>query len=147
MIGGITGGVGHGITQGLSNVSRLTTVHTPRTVRGLDGRLRDPSTGRYVADPSRTNSTATTTAGSTHGNARASTATTQLYRLTDSRGKLLKWAMSSNLSRRYTQAFLQNKRLQVMTSGSRDHMLNLERWIVERDAGPLNREPWAMRFR
>lgn len=35
--------------------------------------------------------------------------------------------------------------MEILTSGSRREMLNLERFIVERDPGPLNREPWAGR--
>jgi hypothetical protein len=68
---------------------------------------------------------------------------THLYRLEDLDGNLLKWGITSNLKGRYSSSFLEDKVLVPMTSGSRDQMLNLERWIVERDPGPLNFEPWA----
>jgi hypothetical protein len=79
-----------------------------------------------------------------HGNSAASTATSYLYRLTDSEsGDLLKWGISKNPGSRYAQGFLQDKSMELMTSGTRREMLDLERFIVERDPGPLNREPWA----
>lgn len=78
-----------------------------------------------------------------HGNSRASTALTHLYRLEDAEGNLLKWGVTNNLKGRYSQGFLSDKTLIPMTSGSRSNMLNLERWIVERDPGPLNLERWA----
>jgi RHS repeat-associated protein len=78
-----------------------------------------------------------------HGNSAASKATSYLYRLIDNGGGLLKWGISKNPFRRYTQGFMLDKDMQIMTSGSRREMLNLERWIVERDPGALNREPWA----
>lgn len=34
----------------------------------------------------------------------------------------------------------------VLQQGPRRQMLNLERFIVERDPGLLNREPWAGSF-
>jgi hypothetical protein len=33
--------------------------------------------------------------------------------------------------------------MQIMTSGARREMLNLERWIVEHNPGELNHERWA----
>jgi hypothetical protein len=79
-----------------------------------------------------------------HGNSAASTATSYLYRLTNGEsGDLLKWGISKNPGSRYTQGFLQDKSMELMTSGTRREMLDLERFIVERDPGPLNREPWA----
>jgi hypothetical protein len=82
-------------------------------------------------------------AAAVHGNSRASTALAHLYRLEDAEGNLLKWGVTNNLKGRYSQGFLSDKTLIPMTSGSRSDMLNLERWIVERDPGPLNRERWA----
>jgi RHS repeat-associated protein len=80
-----------------------------------------------------------------HGNSAASKATAYLYRLTTQSGEFLKWGISNNPFRRYTGAFMANKDMQLMASGSRQEMLNLERWIVEHDPGPLNRERWAGR--
>jgi hypothetical protein len=41
---------------------------------------------------------------------------------------------------------MRGKRMQILQEGSRREMLNLERFIVERDPGLLNREPWAGRY-
>jgi hypothetical protein len=38
---------------------------------------------------------------------------------------------------------MQDKEMEILQTGTRREMLNLERFIVERDPGPLNREPWA----
>jgi hypothetical protein len=79
-----------------------------------------------------------------HGNSANSSRTTYLYRLTDTyTGQYLKTGISSNTARRYTRAFMKDKRLDPMSSGSGREMLNLERYIVERDPGPLDFEPWA----
>lgn len=51
--------------------------------------------------------------------------------------------ISKNRGSRYTKAFMQDKELEILQRGTRREMLNLERFIVERDPGPLNREPWA----
>lgn len=39
---------------------------------------------------------------------------------------------------RYSQTFMRGKRMTILQQGSRREMLNLERFIVERDPGPLN---------
>ncbi|MFY9888590.1 MAG: hypothetical protein WAK71_09800 [Streptosporangiaceae bacterium] len=80
---------------------------------------------------------------SIHGNSRMSTRTTYLYRLSDDEGNYLKTGITSNPAGRYTQSFLEDKSMDILTSGSRSEMLNLERFIVEFDPGPLNFEPWA----
>jgi len=91
-----------------------------------------------------TEDTVAATEAAVHGNSAASTATSYLYRLTDGEtGDLLKWGISKNPGSRYTQGFLEDKSMQLMTAGTRREMLDLERFIVERDPGPLNREPWA----
>jgi hypothetical protein len=38
---------------------------------------------------------------------------------------------------------MRDKFMRILTSGPRQEMLNLERYIVEIDPGPLNNEPWA----
>jgi hypothetical protein len=110
---------------------------------GTNGALRDPITGRFASNPDRANYEP---GPSFHGNAKASPAQTYLYRLEDNDGSLLKWGITNSLKGRYSQSFLADKNLVPMTSGSRSDMLNLERWIVERNPGPLNREPWAGDF-
>ena len=79
-----------------------------------------------------------------HGNSAASTAMNYLYRLSDSEtGAYLKTGISKNPGSRYTKTFMQDKEMEILQTGTRREMLNLERFIVERDPGPLNREPWA----
>jgi hypothetical protein len=79
-----------------------------------------------------------------HGNSLNSTATNWLYRITDTKtGDLVKWGISQNPARRYSRAELRGKTMELMTSGSRREMINLERWIVERNPGPQNFERWA----
>ena len=38
---------------------------------------------------------------------------------------------------------MSDKFMRIMTSGNRSDMMNLERYIVELDPGPLNFERWA----
>lgn len=79
-----------------------------------------------------------------HGNSASSTATNYLYRLSDSEtGAYLKTGITKNPGSRYTKTFMQDKEMEILQTGTRREMLNLERFIVERDPGPLNREPWA----
>ena len=79
-----------------------------------------------------------------HGNSASSTATNYLYRLYDSEsGAYLKTGISKDPGSRYTKTFMQDKEMEILQTGSRREMLNLERFIVERDPGPLNRERWA----
>ncbi|MEV0794771.1 DNRLRE domain-containing protein [Kribbella sp. NPDC050459] len=103
---------------------------------GANGALRN-SLGRFAKNPNKPPAPAKS---SVHGNSRASTALNYLYRLEDKNGNLLKWGITNDLARRYSQTFLKDKQLIPMTSGTRDEMLNLERWIIERDAGPLNQD-------
>jgi RHS repeat-associated protein len=80
-----------------------------------------------------------------HGNAASSTVPAYLYRLYSASGNYLKTGISQNPFARYTRTYMQDKEMEILTSGSRREMLNLERFIVERDPGPLNRERWAGR--
>lgn len=77
-----------------------------------------------------------------HGNSYASTKPTSLYRaFSRSTGTFLKWGISSNLKKRYpstSDIFA----IEVRT-GSRAAMAALERRLVRRFGGPLNREPWS----
>lgn len=81
-----------------------------------------------------------------HGNSAASPARAYLYRLSDAEGNYLKTGISQNPMSRYTKTFMQDKEMQILQSGNRREMLNLERFIVERDPGPLNRERWAGKY-
>jgi hypothetical protein len=90
---------------------------------------------------------AATTAVRIHGNSASSPATSYLYRLEDATtGEYLKTGISNDPLSRYSQTFMRGKRMQILQEGTRREMLNLERFIVERDPGPLNREPWAGRY-
>ncbi len=83
----------------------------------------------------------------THGNSASSSATAYLYRLsTGGTGEYLKTGISQAPMSRYGRTFMQDKQIEVLQSGTRREMLNLERYIVERDPGPLNFEPWAGKF-
>lgn len=83
----------------------------------------------------------------THGNSASSPARSYLYRLYDSEGGYLKTGISKNPLSRYGKSFMDDKQMEILQSGTRREMLNLERFIVERDPGPLNRERWAGTFR
>lgn len=107
---------------------------------GPNGTKRDPKTGRFTRDPDKHEPTVRDSA---HGNSRMSQKLTWLYRLLDPDGNLVKWGISSNPAARYTQRELGENVMVKMTNGLRDKILNLERWLVENDPGPLNREPWA----
>jgi len=78
-----------------------------------------------------------------HGNSRLSPRIATLYRLVDEDGNLLKWGVTQDPGRRYTQAFLLHKRLVRVTEGNRAEILDSERFFVETQPGPLNRERWA----
>jgi RHS repeat-associated protein len=78
-----------------------------------------------------------------HGNSRLSSATAYLYRLEDLAGNYLKTGITNNPAGRYTQSFMEDKFMRILTRGTWSEMLNLERFIVELDPGPSNFEPWA----
>jgi len=61
-------------------------------------------------------------------------------------GEYLKTGICQNPLSRYSQTFMRGKEMEILQQGSRREMLNLEPFIVERDPGPLNREPWAGRL-
>ena len=68
-----------------------------------------------------------------------------MYKLESSDGKYLKTGITSqaNIEKRYTKGFLQDKKMTPLAQGSRAEMLKKERAIVEKNPGPLNKEPWA----
>ena len=84
-----------------------------------------------------------------NGNSLNSPKTAYLYRLDDNKGNLLKWGITQNedVTKRYTNAFLQKKDIYPVASGSRLEMSQLERAYVEQNPGPLNLEPWAVAAR
>jgi RHS repeat-associated protein len=68
---------------------------------------------------------------------------TVLYARFSKGGEFLKWGISRDLLRRYTQKELAGDVLIAVTRGSRKSMERLERWLTERAPGALNHEPWA----
>jgi RHS repeat-associated protein len=80
-----------------------------------------------------------------NGNSKSSTKPTTLYRLETSDGKYLKTGVTSqkNPEKRYTNAFMADKKMIRLDNGTRAEMLKKERKIVERNPGPMNREKWA----
>ncbi|WP_035919665.1 polymorphic toxin-type HINT domain-containing protein, partial [Knoellia sinensis] len=84
-----------------------------------------------------------------HGNSLDSPRLTTLYRLEDQNGDLLKWGITGkeNPERRYTQLFMEDKRMIPIATGSRREMAEAERLFVEYWRGPLNRERWPVRGR
>jgi len=79
-----------------------------------------------------------------HGNSLDSPKETSLYRLNDANtGEYLKTGITANPRSRYSGPFMQDKSMEILTSGPRREMANLERFIVERDPGPLNKERFA----
>ena len=78
-----------------------------------------------------------------HGNSINSPRTAYLYRLETKDGQFLKWGISQNPATRYSKIFLRNKDLEIVQSGARREILQVERNLVETQPGPLNFEPWA----
>jgi hypothetical protein len=84
--------------------------------------------------------------GAAHGNSFLSTKPTHLYKAYDkASGEFLKWGVSSNLKKRYTNAM--NVYTEVVKTGSRRTIHALETRVVRRFGGPLNREPWSRYMR
>lgn len=98
------------------------------------------ATGRFVANPNRAPDAP---GSSVHGNSRLSEKPTSLYQLYDADGTDLKTDITANPAGRYPASFMKVKYMDVINTGSRSNMLDLEPTIVHVDPGPLNREPWA----
>jgi hypothetical protein len=77
-----------------------------------------------------------------HGNT-AGSQYAELYARYDKEGKFLKWGVSQNAAKRYSQKELAGGRIDVLETGTRKNMLGLERMLVTDVPGPLNKEPWA----
>jgi RHS repeat-associated protein len=78
-----------------------------------------------------------------HGNSAQSVRTSYVYQLRDVNGNPLKWGITQNMAKRYPKAFLADKVMMRIASGTRRDMLDLERDLVETQPGPRNHEPWA----
>lgn len=122
---------------------------TTRGRRAATERVGGPGIARIVVQQSSVaantvDEVATVVPKAVHGHSASSTATNYLYRLYDAEtGAYLKTGISKNPGSRYTKTFMQDKEMEILQKGTRREMLNLERCIVDRDPGPLNREPWA----
>jgi hypothetical protein len=77
-----------------------------------------------------------------HGNT-AGDQIAYLYARYDADGNFLKWGITQDLDRRYTDVELAGGRLVQETNGPRREILRQERELVETCPGPLNCEPWA----
>jgi hypothetical protein len=66
-----------------------------------------------------------------------------LYRLFDEAGNFMKWGISQNPAARYSKAFMDGKKIQIVGQGARKFIAGLERIMVEMGGGPDNKEPWA----
>jgi hypothetical protein len=80
-----------------------------------------------------------------YGNAHASTRPATLYVLVNAAGQILKWGITNNPLRRYSQKFLTSNgaRLDPLMIGPRSRMAQIERSATSQLPGPLNHEPWA----
>jgi hypothetical protein len=112
---------------------------------GAVGALEDWESGPSAEDrlAARDAAWETDNASNIHGNSALSARTTYLYRLQDLNGNLLKWGITQNMAKRYSQSFMTGKLMTEVAHGSRADMLEMERGLVETQPGPLNREPWA----
>jgi hypothetical protein len=86
-----------------------------------------------------------------HANSRLSGRTTWFYELSqrnlDGTQTFLKYGISVNPNTRYSRAFMKDKVIDPIASGTRADMLALERQMVTANPGPLNKEPWAVKAR
>jgi hypothetical protein len=81
------------------------------------------------------------TCGSVHGNSALSPKTTYLYKLVDkASGRFLKWGITQNMARRYSNAFMADKKIIEVTRGARSLMMTAERWLIQSARGELNHE-------
>ena len=82
--------------------------------------------------------------GKSHGNSLDNDRPNILYKMRDAQsGRLLKYGVTSNIKRRYTQAQRSGVIISELARGSRRQMIQAERFIVRRYGGPRNREPWS----
>ncbi|MDP9268026.1 MAG: hypothetical protein M3P27_06820, partial [Acidobacteriota bacterium] len=77
-----------------------------------------------------------------HGNT-AGEQPAELYKRYDKDGNLEKHGVSQDVNKRYTKSELNGGKVVVTDRGPRNEMLAKERQRVERNPGPLNKEPWA----
>jgi hypothetical protein len=81
-----------------------------------------------------------------YGNAYSSAKLATLYQLVDrTTGALIKWGISNNPARRYSQKYLAsiNATLNPIMTGVRSRIAPLERSLTSQLPGPKNYEPWA----
>jgi RHS repeat-associated protein len=82
---------------------------------------------------------------SAHGNSANSTKPAVVYAQYDDQGNFQKWGITQEVKdpkKRYPK-LPKDWDVDPKTKGSRKNMLALERELVEKDPGPLNKEPWA----
>lgn len=79
-----------------------------------------------------------------HGNSANSPRTAYLYQLFQG-GQYLRTGISENPGSRYTQLFMQDKELNLLTQGTRREKAEPREVYVQRDPGPLNNGRFAVR--
>ncbi|HEU4806709.1 MAG TPA: hypothetical protein VFT01_00480 [Homoserinimonas sp.] len=135
-----------GVQSVLSKTAGVVSTAVQRVGAGLKSAFGGGKTAGNLGTNSAAKTGGTVADTAIHGNSASSPATAYLYRLYDSAGNYLKTGISKNPGTRSPRSFMRDKDMEILQSGSRREMLNLERFIVERDPGPLNHEPWAGAF-
>jgi len=99
------------------------------------------SLGRFTVDPSKPAQRRVTSA-SNHGNARTSPRAATLYQRVGPDGSHQKWGISQDWRTRYTSKKLGDDTIIPRKTGTRSKMMDLEKRVVRRYPGPMNRESW-----
>jgi hypothetical protein len=78
-----------------------------------------------------------------HGNSKSSDKAATFYELYQKDGPFLKYGVTQDPQKRYSKAYMMDKKLFPIDKGPRADMLAKERAHVSANPGPLNREQWA----
>lgn len=77
-----------------------------------------------------------------HGN-RLNDSKCWLYARATDKGWFQKWGVAADTAKRYSKKKLDGDQLIPVQVGPRRLIVQMERWLVQRYRGPLNKEPWA----
>ncbi len=135
------------VDEGLVELSGLPVSPTDlyrggRLFLDTNGRLRNPD-GTFAFNGGRKRRATT---GGVHGNTAGNQPAT-LYERYNADDVFLKHGVSQKPGRRYTQTELNGGYLIETQTGPRREILKIERELVETNPGPLNREPWASKWK
>lgn len=109
-------------------------IPTSGLVKGPNGALRDPATGRFVPNP---NTPAKLVRGGPHGNSLSSPRPATLYAKYNGKDVFQKYGISQDLRSRYTQEELgEGGYLRPLTEGPRAWMRQMEYQMNQIDPGP-----------